>query len=61
MFQFQFKILGLLRVLNKQIGKQEVVNVTTLRAKWRGVCLDLVYLEDLLKNGKSINLQADVV
>jgi hypothetical protein len=50
-----FKIItlvpGLLRVLHKQLGHQEVVNVNTLRSKWRGICLELNYLDQLLKSG----------
>ena len=47
---FRF-ILGFLRVLHKQIGHLEVVNLTTLKAKWRGVCLSLKHLEEILQSG----------
>ena len=40
---------GFLRVLHKQIGHLDVVNLTTLKAKWRGVCLPLKSLEEILQ------------
>jgi hypothetical protein len=47
-------------VLNKQLGHQEVVNVSTLRSKWRGICLDLEYLDKLLKSGNDFQMTAIV-
>lgn len=41
---------GFLRVLHKQVGHLEVVNLTTLKAKWRGVCLSLKFLEEILQS-----------
>lgn len=41
---------GFLRVLHKQVGHLEVVNLTTLKAKWRGVCLSLKNLEEILQS-----------
>ena len=52
---FRF-ILGFLRVLHKQIGHLEVVNLTTLKAKWRGVCLSLKHLEEILQSGANNQL-----
>lgn len=41
---------GLLRVLYKQVGCQEVVSVSTLKAKWRGICLSLDRLDRILQS-----------
>jgi len=40
---------GFLRVLHKQVGHLDVVNLTTLKSKWRGLCLPIQTLEDILK------------
>merc|ERR1711944_139221 len=41
---------GFLRVLHKQVGHLDVVNLTTLKAKWRGICLSLKHLEEILQS-----------
>eukprot|EP00095_Tigriopus_kingsejongensis_P001514 maker-scaffold220_size252247-snap-gene-0.20 protein:Tk01514 transcript:maker-scaffold220_size252247-snap-gene-0.20-mRNA-1 annotation:"hypothetical protein BRAFLDRAFT_279482" len=46
---------GLLRVLNKQIGHQMVVQKPLLIAKWRGICLQSQTLEDLLQKGDLVD------
>ena len=48
---FYPQISGFLRVLHKQVGHLEVVNLTTLKAKWRGICLSLTHLEEILQSG----------
>ena len=40
---------GLLRVLHKQLGLQDSVRKDVLKAKWRGLCLQLNHLEAILK------------
>ena len=43
---------GLLRVLNKQMGadptSSTTVSKSTLKSKWRGVCLSIHHLEEIL-------------
>ena len=42
---------GLLRVLNKQMGRQATVQKINLKAKWRGICLASHHLEEILELG----------
>ena len=49
-FFFTTTTAGFLRVLHKQVGSHEVVNLTSLKSKWRGLCLPIQTLEDILRS-----------
>ena len=39
-----------MRVLHKQLGKEESVSLAMLKSKWRGLCLPIKCLEDILRS-----------
>ena len=45
---------GLVRVLHKQLGREPSVKLQTLQKKWRGLSLEAVELEKMIKEGKFI-------
>jgi hypothetical protein len=43
--------MGMLRVLNKQLGPKEQVTKEETRQRWKSMCLDTAYLEELFAVG----------
>ena len=50
---------GLLRVLHKQMGFQETVEKEHLKSKWRGVCLALHHLQEILHSDEKLTRDED--